>query len=69
MCCNEVFKKAVAEKQHDTYHDGACTLWIEMLVQGELRRAWAEQLGPPRCQGVFFVVGVLARLIKNILRT
>ena len=29
---------AVAEIQHDTYHDGACHRWIEMLVQGELGR-------------------------------
>ena len=36
LCCNEEFEKAVAEIQHDTYHDGACPLWTEMLVQGEL---------------------------------
>ena len=38
LCGNEEFEKAVAEIQHDTYHDGACPLWIEMLVQGELGR-------------------------------
>ena len=36
LCCNEEFEKAVAEIQHDTYHDGACPLRTEMLVQGEL---------------------------------
>ena len=38
LCGNEEIEKAVAEIQHDTYHDGACPLWIEMLVQGELGR-------------------------------
>ena len=38
LCGNEEFEKAVAEIQHDTYHDGACPLWIEMFVQGELGR-------------------------------
>ena len=32
LCGNEEFEKAVAEIQHNTYHDGACPLWIEMLV-------------------------------------
>ena len=36
LCCNEEFEKAVAKIQHDTYHDEACPLWIEMFVQGEL---------------------------------
>ena len=34
LCWNEEFEKAVAKIQHDTYHDGACPLWIDMLVQG-----------------------------------
>ena len=38
LCWNEEFEKAVAEIQHDTYQDGACPLWIDMLVQGELGR-------------------------------
>ena len=38
----EEFEKAMAEIQHDTYHDVACPLWIEMFVQGELA-ARAEQ--------------------------
>ena len=29
-------RKAVAKIQHYTYHDGACPLWIEMFVKGEL---------------------------------
>ena len=33
LCGNEEFEKAVAEIiQHNAYHDGACPLWIEMLV-------------------------------------
>ena len=38
LCGDEEFEKAVAEIQNDTYHDGACPLWIEMLFQGELGR-------------------------------
>ena len=37
LCGNEEFEKAVAEIQHDTYHNGACPLRIE-LVQGEVGR-------------------------------
>ena len=36
LCGIEEFEKAVAEIQNGTYHDGACPLWIEMLVQGKL---------------------------------
>ena len=36
--CNEELEKAVAEIQHDTYHNGAGSLWIEMLVQGQVGR-------------------------------
>ena len=36
LCGNEDFEKALAEIQHDKSHDGACHLWIEMLVQSEL---------------------------------
>ena len=57
LCCNEEFEKAVAEIQHDTYHNGAGSLLIEMLVQGEV----GPHNGPPRCQGVFLVVLVLTR--------
>ena len=36
MCGNEEFEKALAKIQHDTYHNGAGTLWMEMRVQGEV---------------------------------
>ena len=40
-------------------------------MDGDARpgRAWAEQHGPPRghWQGVFFVVGVLARAMKHMM--
>ena len=38
LCGNEEFEKAVAEILHDTYRDGACPLWIEILIQEE--RGW-----------------------------
>ena len=38
LCGNEEFEKALAEIQHDTHHNGAGFLWIEILVQGEVRR-------------------------------
>ena len=38
LCGNEDFEKALAEIQLDKSHDGACPLWIAMLVQGELGR-------------------------------
>ena len=36
LCCNEEFENALAETQHETHHNGAGSLWIEMLVQGEV---------------------------------
>ena len=38
LCCNEEFKNALAEIQHETHQNGAGSLWIEMLVQGEVGR-------------------------------
>ena len=38
LCGNEEFEKAVAEILHDTYCDGACPLWIEILIQEERGR-------------------------------
>ena len=38
LCGNEEFEKAQAKIQHGTYHIGAGSPWIEMLVEGEVVR-------------------------------
>ena len=62
LCCNKDFEKALGEIQLDTYHHGSGSLYIEMLVQGELGRR-----GLPRRQSVFLVLRFLARAIRHIL--
>ena len=48
LCCNKDFEKALGEIQLDTYHHGSGSLYIEMLVQGELGRNKGAAAPPER---------------------
>ena len=38
LCCNEEVEKVLAEIHHDAHHNRADSLWIVMLVRGQLGR-------------------------------
>ena len=48
----------MAEIQHDTSHDGACPLWIEMLVQGELFPVAVSPPGIPAAVSLIRKIGL-----------